>query len=245
MLFLFIQPFLREEILTGSCWQTELLLQQILFIHVQKVRETRNSFDVWYIHSFLEYRSMWNTNENSPSWLHGEFVCMWSSCEYMFNMRSFDLRTTKVLAESRNTLPVIHLATASISACKSPKSVRIGEVHTIVEVVPKEIIGEIHVRWTWWPKPQKRSRYLFDRTRLPTHHVGRQEYIHCVCERAQCYHIPYFLNDWEWPISAFAKRTLLRSVFDLARLTLFIRLETLDIPAPSGINFYISYYNIP
>jgi hypothetical protein len=32
-------------------------------------------------------------------------------------------------------------------------SVRIGAVNTIFEVVPKEIIAGVHVRWTWWPGP--------------------------------------------------------------------------------------------
>jgi len=32
-------------------------------------------------------------NENS----HLKFVCMWSSCEHMFNMRSFNLMNQKVV----------------------------------------------------------------------------------------------------------------------------------------------------
>jgi hypothetical protein len=45
---------------------------------------------------------------------------------------------------------------------------RVSAVHTKSEAIPKEIITEIHVRWTWWPGPSisEALRKWFDKIRL-------------------------------------------------------------------------------
>jgi len=79
----------------------------------------------------------------------GQFVCMWFSCEHMYNMRSFNLMDSLSIV-SHNMSPVISSATASISTCNS---------WTVCGLVRYNLWGspkgntQIHVRWTWWPGP--------------------------------------------------------------------------------------------
>jgi hypothetical protein len=59
---------------------------RVWWVH-RRFRKTLKSFYVWYIRNFLNTKA-------GEAWMkahfHGEFVCMWPSCEHMANMSSFD-----------------------------------------------------------------------------------------------------------------------------------------------------------
>jgi hypothetical protein len=73
-----------------------------------------NSFDVWYILIFLHTEAY---DTGTKAHIHGDFVCLWSSCEHTFEIlrpRGVSKRTTNLSTVSGNMSPVASSITASI-----------------------------------------------------------------------------------------------------------------------------------
>jgi len=161
------------------------------------------SLNVWYIHNFLGYRSIWYMNESLLSqrtcmhmsfmlthvqyetlWLGGLVSCAWSTV-------------------SCNMSLVIFSAIA-VSTCNSWTVCRLMQYTWSLVVTSKEIITGIHVWWIWWPGPPTPTvLWKLIWQDKATKHIMQdiQGDIYCmwVCAillEKCCVHMPCSLNEW-------------------------------------------------
>jgi len=113
---------------------------------------------------------------------HGELVCMWFSCEHVFLVRSFHLVDSLWINHKVVTCVMqcvtCHLFSNSFNFCTQLlNSVLVGTVCMTFEIVPKEIITEIHAQWKLVAGDHPHLKYLGHG--YWTHHAGHPRW-HCL-----------------------------------------------------------------
>jgi len=121
-----------------------------LCVKLQGIQKNVSMCSIFVIFLGTEVCVMW-----MKAHFHGEFVCLWSSCDCMFKMRFFDLLDLTVNEPQSCHLCHAICLLSSLSNSfsfhlKLQNSMWFGAVH-MIEVVPEEVITWLHVWWTWWP----------------------------------------------------------------------------------------------
>jgi hypothetical protein len=148
------------------------------------------------------YRSILYMNE---SW-HGELLCMWSSSEQMFNMRSSNLmdllHMKHKVVNCHITCHLWSLRNSFIFQLQLLNSVWVGVVHTIFEVASIEIITRIHVHYENGVLDHTWSALEISSTGQSYQHIMQNIHDDICCMWActilleKCVHMTCCLNDW-------------------------------------------------
>jgi len=133
---------------------------------------------------------------------HQKFVCMWSSCEKIFNMRTFNLMDSLLMNQNTVNCVTQHVTCDLFSNSfnlhlQLPNSMQVGVEGMIFETDPSKTFTGI----IWWPHT---SKMLWKSTEqdMATKHIMQdiQDSIHCmgactILLEKCCVHMPCYWND--------------------------------------------------